>query len=581
MATYQFSADSDRYWSYVDFNVTPSVSLYPDKTTVQNLIYPGKQISISGQAYARDIAIKSIRVWMDVEFYKNNTRQTSLYTGCVAYINKSIAKNTVANFSINIPITKSLWNHFAKGFEDSPYYLVDCDYCIIQRISFDLWPSAASSGTAGTSLDGDTYHDNVPDNVYQNQLPTDSSKDFIRYGYALYLKQPLSPQITFNGLTDRANPSALTVFDKIIPNYSLPKLGYSWTLDPKYPKQNCAHALNITGAITASYTYSSDADMATYTTNWNLPMPTTSGTVYWSYTVTDYLGTTSTITGNFEVFAYILPTISSLLLERWHEVQTSSGTAHEAADDGNYLWLSLEASIMPLNNSNAYTAVMTFWESSLGESTATTVTSEDGWTLGGSDGGTISLTRDELQLAGIFVDDAKNYTFKLVITDFFGFTAVYTSEDIVKAGAVLDVSPGGVGVGMRCTGTEGGGELFQCAYPARFASEVIGSDYTFTKTSGNANVNRILAQRSGSVVNIELRVALTAATSAGSNIILGTLSGGPLPSIGITTAAAFNGSSVAVLSITPNGEITVRAIAASYGSNGATAYWRFMFLTND
>ena len=45
--------------------------------------------------------------------------------------------------------------------------------------------------------------------------------------------------------------------------------------------------------------------------------------------------------------------------------------------------------------------------------------------------------------------------------------------------------------------------------------------------------------------------------------------------------AAFSGSSAEVLAITPNGEITVRAIAASYGSNGANVYWRFMFLTND
>lgn len=115
---------------------------------------------------------------------------------------------------------------------------------------------------------------------------------------------------------------------------------------------------------------------------------------------------------------------------------------------------------------------------------------------------------------------------------------------------------------------------------ARFADEEI-TTYTFTKTSGNADVTRILASRFGSVVNIELRAAVTAATSAGSNVIVGTLSGGPLPSIGITTAAAFSGSSVAALSITPNGEITVRAIAASYGSNGVNVYWRFMFLTAD
>lgn len=143
----------------------------------------------------------------------------------------------------------------------------------------------------------------------------------------------------------------------------------------------------------------------------------------------------------------------------------------------------------------------------------------------------------------------------------------------------LDATAAALGSLAVTNGASVGGNL-TVGGTARFAAENI-TTYTFTKTSGNANVNRILAQRSGSVVNIELRAALTAATSAGSNVIVGTLSGGPLPSIGISTAAGFVGSSTAVLLITPNGEITVRAIAASYGSNGTTVYWRFMFLTND
>lgn len=144
----------------------------------------------------------------------------------------------------------------------------------------------------------------------------------------------------------------------------------------------------------------------------------------------------------------------------------------------------------------------------------------------------------------------------------------------------LDATAAALGSLAVTNGASVGGNL-TVGGTARFALEDISDDYTFTKTSGNANVTRILASRFGSVVNIELRAALTAATSAGSNVILGTLSGGPLPSIGITTAAAFSGSSTAVLSITSSGEITVRAIAASYGSNGVNVYWRFMFLASD
>lgn len=116
---------------------------------------------------------------------------------------------------------------------------------------------------------------------------------------------------------------------------------------------------------------------------------------------------------------------------------------------------------------------------------------------------------------------------------------------------------------------------------ARFALEDIGDDYTFTKTSGNANVTKIQAKRFGCLVSMIITASLTAATSAGSNVLVGTLSGGPLPAIGMTSVASYSGSSVPVLNIGTNGAITVRAIAASYGSNGATAYWTFMFLTED
>ena len=116
---------------------------------------------------------------------------------------------------------------------------------------------------------------------------------------------------------------------------------------------------------------------------------------------------------------------------------------------------------------------------------------------------------------------------------------------------------------------------------ARFALEDIGDDYTFTKTSGNANVTKIQAKRFGCLVSMVITASLTAATSAGSNVLVGTLSGGPLPAIGMTMVASYSGSSVPVLNIGTNGAITVRAIAASYGSSGTTAYWTFMFLTSD
>lgn len=577
---YQFSVIADgtsRTNGYVDFNITPAVSSHTNKGEVKNLISPGTQISISGKAYAKNIAVKSIRITVMYEYYHSaGGFWAGSDTGCVAYINKNIAKNTAATFSMTFRITKELWQYIYDGAARN---LGDTyTHCVISQIYFDLCPAAAVAGSPGESLDSSTYQNNLPANTVQ-LWGNDGSADFRKYAYSMYLTTHVPSAITASDFTDRAATSALTVFGAFATGNSLPRLAASWSIDANYPAQLHTHSLALTGAMSATYEASTGSGVSSVT--FDLPTPTAAGTVNWTYTVTDMFGNTDTETGSFTVYAYSPPAITNLLLERYAVVPDAGGEAHEASDDGTHLWLTLAAGIAAVNSRNAWTAVMTYWDAALGESSAVTVTSQDGWTLGGTDGTAISLARDEAQLAGITADDTKDWRFRLTITDALNNSATLVFDGIVKAGAVLDVSPGGVGVGMRCTGTEGGGELFQCAYPARFASEVIGSDYTFTKTSGNANVNRILAQRSGSVVNIELRVALTAATSAGSNVIVGTLSGGPLPSIGISTAAGFTSSSTAVLSITPSGEITVRAIAASYGSNGATVYWRFMFLTND
>lgn len=144
----------------------------------------------------------------------------------------------------------------------------------------------------------------------------------------------------------------------------------------------------------------------------------------------------------------------------------------------------------------------------------------------------------------------------------------------------LDATAAALGSLDVTNGASVGGNL-TVGGTARFALEDIGSGYTFTKTSGNANVTKIQARRFGCLVSMIITASLTAATSAGSNVLVGTLSGGPLPAIAMTSVASYSGSSVPVLNIGTNGAITVRAIGASYGSNGTTAYWTFMFLTSD
>lgn len=296
------------------------------------------------------------------------------------------------------------------------------------------------------------------------------------YQIILYLDQRTAPEIISYTLTDRApmrnvsDGSPLEYFGNVLQTASLPRLTYNFALDPLIsndPTLTANHQLEYTiGGVTTTLTTSTVHGITSVAFNLNAIQQ--AGTVSWKYIITDSYGNTDTETGSFNVIAYSPPAITNLLLERYAVVPDAGGEAHEASDDGTHLWLTLAAGIAAVNSRNAWTAVMTYWDAALGESTAVTVTSQDGWTLGGTDGTVISLSRDETQLAGIVADDTKSYSFRLTITDALNNSVTQVFDGIVKAGAVLDVSPGGVGVGKRCTGTEGGGELFQCAYPAYF-----------------------------------------------------------------------------------------------------------------
>lgn len=268
--------------------------------------------------------------------------------------------------------------------------------------------------------------------------------------------------------------SPLGYFGSFVQNASLPRITIPFTLDTvnhNDPGLTATHVLRYTcGGV--PFTITKETAHGVAAVNMDLPLLPGSGTVSWTYKITDSYGKSATKMGSFSVLAYSPPTITNMLVERYKLVPTTGGYDEEAADDGTKVWLTLAANITAVNSLNAWTAVMTYWEAALGETAAVTVTSQDGWTLGGTNGTTISLTRDDDQLAGIAVADTKDYCFRLTITDTVGNSVTLVSDNIVKAGAVFDISPGGVAVGMRSTGTENGGELFQCAYPAEFAGDM-------------------------------------------------------------------------------------------------------------
>lgn len=315
----------------------------------------------------------------------------------------------------------------------------------------------------------------------------------------VYLLEHAEPVIGTLTASDRkampvaADGTPLDYFGDYLALASLPRMSFAFALDAvnaNDPNLTAMHEFTYTcGATTTTYAQAT-AHGAT-SVDFDLPALPFPGTVTWSYTITDSYGQTDTETGSFTVLAYTPPTITNMLLERYKIVQTAGGTAHEPADDGVYLWLTLGATIAAVDSKNAWTAVMKYWDVALGESTATVVTSQDGWTLGGTDGTTIALSRDENQLAGIAANDAKDYGFRLTITDKIGNVAELVSYDITKAGAILDVTQGGVAVGQRSTGSVAN-PLFEVNYPAILNDDVIsalGNLLKVVQASGSASVS--------------------------------------------------------------------------------------------
>lgn len=110
MATYkytQFGGNSVKD-AYVKYNISPEFG---------TLIFPGDVITISGQAFARDMAIKSIALC---------AKWTSSAMG---YKNVSIAKNKVGNFSLKVTVPEEAFDELNRR-----YGMLD------ESVSFELYP---------------------------------------------------------------------------------------------------------------------------------------------------------------------------------------------------------------------------------------------------------------------------------------------------------------------------------------------------------------------------------------------------------------------------------------------------------
>lgn len=132
MATYKYQQNlfDGASAGYVKYNISPDFG---------TPVAPGETITITGQAYSRDSAIKSIEV---------STHATGIYKS--TYVNKSIAKGSAATFKIEFPMwtLSTAWG--TERMRNAP-------------IDFTFWSSAGAggngSGTIGVAAQKISYLD--------------------------------------------------------------------------------------------------------------------------------------------------------------------------------------------------------------------------------------------------------------------------------------------------------------------------------------------------------------------------------------------------------------------------------------
>lgn len=138
--------------------------------------------------------------------------------------------------------------------------------------------------------------------------------------------------------------------------------------------------------------------------------------------------------------------------------------------------------------------------------------------------------------------------------------------------------------GLLCSGTSGM-IIANSVTCDSMSVKDISTQYTFHKTSGPWTVQEIRAVRSGNVVTMQLVIKGGSAVSAGSNGIVGTLSGGPLPAKVnggtqdiLAYGACFYGVSALVGILSSSGEFTLRLLINNQSLGSTTTSIGFTFV---
>lgn len=431
MATYKYTAWEYGYstsTSYVKYNITPD---YDSSATMT----PLQSFTVKGQVYAKNYAIKKVVLYLLRSRKQGNTSYAIDRMGDSATIPPPLT-------SISVSVAKGATGTFTMTFVPGREFWERCRDAAAQWPGWDiLFEPCFALNSELHAMDDSTY---AP--------PTYSMRVMDRAAFALTASH-----------TDTAAVSALTAFGGMATGHSKPRVSWTWAIDSNYPDVTCEHTLTLSGAMTGTYT--AQTGIGGTSIPFDLPSPRASGTVNYVCNSVDTLGASAEVSGSFPIFAYTPPTVDDFTLERYAEVIESGGYVHEAADDGELVWLSLSAGITPVNGLNTWVATFTAWPSGMDEPTSIRGTAIirgldgglsglDDWDLSGDDSEPIYLLRDEEQLTGFTPSAGANWLARITIEDILGNSVTMVSSDITAADMILDVEPYGIGIGMRSRGSK-------------------------------------------------------------------------------------------------------------------------------
>lgn len=427
---------------YVELNVSPG----------SNLSYGvGDTITITGRVKSSYMAIKSIEVNFTRSFQEAGK---TVYPSFRWYINKSISKGTLASFTTSHTITQS----------------------DIELMKPSLWS-------------GDTEYFYTYINIYDktNGIDGDWTKidtgsgyfetTFIRIRHEPTISSSFSLYDLHSVISEDKTP--LQYFGNYIQNYSFPRIAASFATDPNDTKLTASHNLIVKdGQDVIVFDVSGASEVGATSLSLNLPAFPSSGTFNFTWTITDSAGLSASSSGTFVVLPYTKPLISSFILERY---RTVIGEGKIAADDGENLWTTLEATVSSVSNKNAWNLDLVYGE--LGSSNTSTVHVTDG-----NDGTDIEYSRnDEVFTAN--VSAGSTFVFVVILSDMLDTTQ--ETYVVLKAGGYLNVEKTGVAVGMRST---------SAALNKKFE---VAEDYTSHMYGGIAGVNNYPTVASGTLASEE------------------------------------------------------------------------------